>query len=980
MASANVFTIPASAPFAESLAEGVIARYGSSPLSLADVVIFLPTRRAARTFGDAFARVLGGAALLPQFLPLGDVEGDDALLDSSTDAFDLPPAIAPLRRRLLLATLVRRWYSAKRGEDLSFTRALAHADGLAALLDEIETQGIDLGQLDELVVGSLAQHWSEVRDFLLILRESWPEILRAEDALNPAARRNAALAALAARLRRAAPDPIIAAGSTGSIPATATLLATIARLPNGAVVLPGLDHCVDAEGWNAIEGDPAHPQFGLRQLLGRLGVTREDVREWKSDLARNDARELLLSQMMRPAPTTDAWRKIADGDTSTFAKGAAGLSIVEAADPAEEAATIALVMRQSLENAGRTAALVTPDRSLARRVAAELSRFGIDVDDSAGSPLSRTPAGAFLCLLAEAAFAKFAPVELFSLLKHPLCSLGGERGDFLGAVRALDLALRGPRPDPGLAGIARAISHRTRLSAWFTAIADVLAPLEVLTERHVVALADLIDVHTEAAERLSLGPDRQPHVWQKESGAAAAELMAALRDAAEDVPPIEPSAYAPLFRLVSDEKAVRPAFPRHPRLAILGPLEARLQSFDTTVLGGLNEGTWPRGAAQDPWLSRPMRSQLGLEAPERATGLSAHDFASLAGRPRVIITRSAKAEGAQTVASRWLQRLQQFTKGLGLAEAFASETDLLAIVRAINKPGPAERAKRPVPAPNVALRPRELSVTEMETWRRDPYAIYARHILRLRPLDPLDAAVGPLEKGTIVHKALEIFVANFPGELPEDAAGQLIAIGDTLFREEKIPTAVLSIWKPRFAHAAQWFVSQERNRRGAILRSHLEIEGLLVVPGPAGDFTLRGRADRIDILRSGGAAILDYKTGSVPTDKQVKSLLSPQLPLEGAIAASGGFPSLGEIEPRELVYVRFVGGAEPGSWRVIDIDAREMAAKARVWLEERVARYDREATGYLTRAIPYRTDIVGEYDHLARVGEWVVERLDDWDP
>jgi ATP-dependent helicase/nuclease subunit B len=267
----------------------------------------------------------------------------------------------------------------------------------------------------------------------------------------------------------------------------------------------------------------------------------------------------------------------------------------------------------------------------------------------------------------------------------------------------------------------------------------------------------------------------------------------------------------------------------------------------------------------------------------------------------------------------------------------------------------------------------------METWRRDPYAIYARHILRLKPLDQLDATVGPLERGTIVHKALEIFVTKFPGELPVDAAGQLIAIADALFQEEKIPAAVLAIWRPRFAHAAQWFVGQERGRRSAIARSYVETEGTLVVPGPEGDFTLHGRADRIDLLNRGGAAILDYKTGSTPTDKQVKTLLSPQLPLEGAIAASGGFSSVGAIEPRELVYVRFIGGAEPGTWRVININAQEMSDRARDWLTERVARYDQEATPYLTRAIAYRTDIVGDYDHLARVGEWVVERLDDWD-
>jgi ATP-dependent helicase/nuclease subunit B len=975
----NVFTIPSSAPFAETLAKGVIARFGASPLALADVTIYLPTRRAARTFGDAFARVLGGSALLPEFRPLGDVDEGELDFDAVGDTLELPPAITPLRRRLLLATLVQRWHMARRRSNLSFTQALAHADGLCALLDDIETHKADLDNLDDLVEGArLAAHWGEVRDFLLLLRDEWPKILAEENALNPAARRNLALAALVERLKRN-PRPVIAAGSTGSIPATANLLAAIAQLPQGAVVLPGLDRSLDNDTWERIGTDPGHPQFGLKQLIERLDVKREDVRDW-SETEHNDAREKLLGEVLRPAPTTDAWRRIADTNPGFVAEGAKGLTLVETADPAEEAAAVALMLRKTLETAGETAALITPDRALARRVTAELTRFGVEIDDSAGQPLARTPAGAFLCLLAEAAAAKFAPVPLFALLKHPLVSLGGERAGFLGRVRALDLALRGPRPDPGLAGIARHIEKHERLAAWFAMVSDALRPLEERMELETARLADLIDAHVVAAERLARGADGTLHVWEREAGTAASTLLASLREAAVDVPAIEPSTYAPLFRLLAEETPVRPAYGRHPRLSILGPLEARLQSFDITILGGLNEGTWPRAVAADPWLSRPMRAEMGLESPERAIGLSAHDFASFAARPRVILTRATKAEGAQTIAARWLQRLQQFANGLGLGQSLAPDENWTAIARVLRHVEMAPRMARPAPRPPVALRPRVLSVTGREVWRRDPYAIYAEHVLKLRELDPLDASIGPLERGRLVHKALEIFVREHPGELPANAASRLIEIANGIFHDMEIPAASRAIWQPRFAHAAHWFVGEERKRRLDIAGSLVEITGELPIAGPAGEFRLRGRADRIDILKNGGGAIIDYKTGNPPTDPQMEAFLAPQLPLEGAMLAAGVFVGVEKLVPQELVYVRFSGGADPGAWRAADIDAPQLSAEAHEWLAKRVAQYDDPTQGYLSRAIAFRANDRGPYDHLARVGEWTPEPQDEWDP
>ena len=966
-----VFTIAASAAFAETLAKGLIARIGDDPLTLSSAVIYLPTRRAARNFGDAFARVLGGAALLPQFKPLGDSEEDELLL--ADDALELAPAIKPLRRQMLLAGRVRAWDRRERGGKLSFAQCAALADSLARLMDEVETQDCDLSRWKELAPADLAEHWQDVSHFLDVLQEGWPAVLEAEQAMNPAARRVQTLRALANRLQAAPPSGmVIAAGSTGSIPATAELLAVIARLPQGAVVLPGLDRTLDEESWNAL--DPGHPQFGLRQLLKTIGTDREDVKDW-IEVETCPAREVLLSETLRPAPTTDAWRDLAESGSSEIEKGLCNLALMEAADPAQEGLAIALALREALETEGRTAALVTPDRNLARRVAAEMTRWNVAIDDSAGRPLAHTAAGTFLCLLAEAAQARFAPVPLLALLKHPFARRGQDGVSFRARARELDRwCLRGPRPDPGLAGITRTIAKAgdgrappeglAQLAGWWDEIAKILAPLEHSFAQSEVLLESLLEAQLDAAEALACDEHGACILWAAEDGEAAFALTAELKLAAEGLDAIEPGSWSALFRSLAMKLPVRAQRGQHPRLAILGPLEARLQRFDLIILGGLNEGSWPQGAQGDPWFSRPMRASLGLEQPERGIGLSAHDFAMLAAGPCVLLTRALKAEGAPTIASRWLQRLEQLTRGLQLRDALAPRLDYARVAaRLVDVPqGP--RLPRPAPTPPVEARPKKLSVTEIETWLRDPYAIYAKHVLGLKPLDAIDEPIGPLERGNALHRALEIFIAQYKGGLPDDAHTRLTAIADQVFEDAGIPKAALALWRPRFAAAARGFVETERDRRNTIKNSHLEIRGKLAL----GDFTLTGIADRIDILNTGTAAILDYKTGAVPSAKQVTQLLSPQLPLEGAMLAADGF-DIGAHIAEQLIYLSLASEQKARKPQAIE-GAAELAQEAVAQLSRRIAWFKETATAYRPRVRPYRTDISGDYDHLARVREW----------
>ncbi len=973
-----VFSIRPSAHFAQELARGLIARAGDDPLALSSTVIYLPTRRAARGFGDAFAAVMGGAALLPQFRPLGDSDEEELLFDAASEGLELAPAIAPLRRQLLLARLVRQWDRSGRGGTLSFAQSAALADSLAKVMDEVENQGCDLSKLKDLAPEHLAEHWEGVTRFLDVIRKQWPKILADEKALNPAARRAQAMRDLAKRLETNPPqDFVIAAGSTGSLPATAELLAVIARLPKGAVVLPGLDQHLDEESWEKLKDDPGHPQFGLKLLLQTIGAERADVKDW-SNVKPNTARETLLRETLRPAPTTDAWRTLAETGSDEIAAGLKDIALIEAADPAQEALAIALAMREALETKGRTAALVTPDRNLARRVASEMARWGVTIDDSAGRPLAHAAAGTFLCLLAEAAEAQFAPVSLLALLKHPFARRGQDRATFRARARELDRwCLRGPRPDVGLAGIATAIEKAAlarfpppaealqQLSDWWQEIAVLLAPLEKLFAEKDVPLLALLDTHIAAAEALACDESTNCILWANDDGQAAFELVSSLRLASEKLDPIEPASWPPLFRSLAMKTPVRAAFGRHPRLAILGPLEARLQHFDLTILGGLNEGTWPQGAGTDPWFSRPMRATLGLEQPERSIGLSAHDFAMLAAGPDVLLTRSLKAEGTPTIASRWLQRLQQLTQGLDLKATLAPRQDYAALAALVLDIKQEERLKRPAPTPDVRLRPRRLSVTEIETWLRDPYAIYAKHVLKLRPLDALDEAIGPLERGTALHKALELFIRDVKGALPDNALDRLVALADEVFEQAGIPKAALALWRPRFEGAARGFIKFEQQRRAGIATSHLEIKGTLAI----GDFTLSGIADRIDVLANGEAAILDYKTGAAPSKKQVENLLSPQLPLEAAILAGGGFADIGSHATQDLIYLSLSSEKSARTPRTIE-GASDLAKQAVDALQRRIAWFNERDTPYRSRVRPYRADIAGDYDHLARVREW----------
>ncbi|MCG8442368.1 MAG: double-strand break repair protein AddB, partial [Caulobacterales bacterium] len=689
-AGPHVFTMPPGARFLDALASGVLAACeGEDPFALSDALILTPTRRAARELAEAFARhAPGEATLLPAIRPLGDVEEDEDPFEPGEVAFALPPAVSPARRRFELASLLMR-RDAALGRPSDPAGALALADELAKLLDDAATEGgADLAAIAELYE-QLPAHLQEAAAFLDIIAEHWPARQREMGRIEPAERRDRLLRVLAGRWETRAPSgPVIAAGSTGAIPATAALLSVVARLPRGAVVLPGLDKELDVPAWDAI--DEPHPQAGLKRLLSALDVEREEVRDFPLLPHAGEgeaARRRLINEALRPAAATADWLdrvaalRAAAGDDPIGA-GLAGLALLEAVDEAGEADAIAMAVRAELEDPDATVLLVTPDRGLARRVAAGLTRWNVEMDASMGAPLAETSAGGFLKLVLEVALDPADPVALAGLAKHALAGFGQDRAALARRFGELERAvLRGVRAGDGFAGLHARLDRREEdapagAAALIDAMAAALDPLIAAAGAPGEA-ANLAAAHVGAAEAAAATAETSgaARLWAGPDGEAAAALLRELLEEAEALGDITLDAYARLFERLSRARAVRAAGAEHPRVRALTPIEARLLSADLVILGGLNEGSWPAATPPDPFLSRGMRAAAGLAPLERRVGLAAHDFAQLACAPRVLLTRAKRAEGAPTVASRWLWRLKTLAAGAGVADALAPETD-----------------------------------------------------------------------------------------------------------------------------------------------------------------------------------------------------------------------------------------------------------------------------------------------------------------
>lgn len=978
----EIYNIPAHQSFVDVLAKGVMDRFGSDPISLSKVLILLPNRRAVRSLSEAFLRLMNGkAAILPNMQPIGDVDEDGLVIGGGGfyEHLEIRPSTPVFLRRSILMDIIASWYR-RRGEDIPESANRAQlALALEHLLDQIQTEELSINELKNIVPEKYSVHWQQTLELLKILTEHWPQVLKLTGYMDAAERRNLLMTMLGKNWLDNPPlDPIIAAGSTGSIKATSSLLDVIARLPKGIVVLPGIDRNLDDESWEAISN--AHPQAMMKALLNRMRVDRLDIKNWDgSDEQIDHNKTILFREIMRPSAATYKWRDL-DWNTSELLES---IEQVVAPGIREEAGIIAFKMREQLEKPGKTAALITPDRMLARQVASELERWQIKVDDSAGTPLFNTPTGTYLRLITEMAGERFAPVPFLSALKHPLMAAGYKPGEFRSFARKLERDyLRGPRPKEGLTGLSSLIKNKSSLNKkfddWWERLSAILKPFEQVITSESAKFEDLLVTHIEVAEALArtdtkAGAER---LWGGDDGEAAAELVAELIEAAQTFKTMPGGEYPALFNQLMSGVTVRAKYGTHPRLYIWGPLEARLQQADLMILSGLNEGSWPPEYKADPWMSRPMRRDFGLPDLDQKTGLSAHDFVQAASADNVVITRSEKMDGTPTVKSRWLSRLHAI---IGENHHVEHSEKWLRWYSKLDQPDQSSKpVDPPCPRPPVEARPRDLSVTRIQLWMQDPYSLYASKILKLKKLDDLDQDPTAIEKGVMIHRILEEFMASYKDELPDDALDKFIKIGKRYFDTEIDKPSVTAFWWPRFKQIAEWFIAEEINRRQYATTIATETLGEISFAAPAGQFKLSARADRIDAFKDGGYSVIDYKTGNPPSVRELKSGFAPQLPLEAAIAIRNGFHSIKSDEIRELSYWKLSGGEIAGhkaEFRVDShlksrrVDVSVEAQKAYEGLLKLVATFDLPDTPYLNKPRPQSIGY-GEYDHLARTKEW----------
>jgi len=973
----SLFSIAPHAPFLATLAERVLdgtllggwPRVGAFWLS--DVTIILPTRRARLALADAFARRLGGAALLPDIRTFGGEVADEEPFLPPFDAPAVRPAVSLLERRLTLSHLVRAF--AERAESFATPPNAAEvfwlADSLGELIDDLTIEGIDPRQLAELVPAELAENWQKILEFLDVALRAWPAILAEHGRIDAAAARNERLLKQAATAPFVYGErPVIAAGSTGSIPATAELLKAVTRLERGVLVLPGLDTSLSPQQHELLIGGETthgHPQFGLMKLLRTLGAGPGEVVE----LGGEHPRTALVRAALAPAAETATWAEWRPQVPVSLALE--GVAVLAAQNADLEARAIALAARSALAG-GRTVGIISRDQTLGRRIAAELNRHGIEVDDAAGTPLYQSAAGRLARQVLAVADGNYAPVDTVALLRNGAVGLGLERFEVRKLADHLDLRLRSDRPLPGVAGL-KALSDRTELHDLLHGLATAMAPVVALAERAQIRAPELGAALLATMDTLT-GGEEPPGMAEFRRWAVE---LAAMGQAGTAFAPRDLDAI--LAALVTG-LTVQNTAPVRDDIHIWGELEARLMNPDLMILAGVNEDVWPAVADPGPWLSRGMRMGVGLEPPERKQGQAAHDFAMAMGNADVIVAYAERIGTSPALPSPLLQRIDAF---VGEAEAKALRrrgANWLHQAEAIDYAGIPKPAQRPAPNPPVNVRPRRLSITEVEPLMRSPYDIYAKHVLRLKRIEPLGTDPSARERGTMIHEVFERFVAEGHAFDARDALPTMMAMAQDAFSGLDAIKERRDIWLKRFERAARQFLDYERRRDHEIAERTAEKKGEWHMPGLDG-FVLVGKADRLDVRRDGTLEIIDFKTGGVPAPKEMTAFDAPQLLLEAAMAKAGAFPDLPSRDSSALTYIKI--GLGPAAFQLKPFKLSK-GMSLMVAVDEIVRRTQGHIDAFLIRdGLPMaarvrpkvetgRKSWPGDYDHLARTDEWTL--------
>ena len=989
----RVYTIASDAPFLDILSKAVLQGFPYADKnpekipSLATWIILVPTRRAARALQEKLLIESGKPALvLPQIRPIGDLD-EDLLEPEAIDA-QLPNAISSVGRLFIMVGLINEWIS--ENPQLGLAREIAHsaqqvqalAISMGELIDGLETEGVSLDALPKAFDIDLAIHRDAILGLLDLVHKRLPARLRDEKLMGSKERRSLLISLQAKRFIESPPKgPIIAAGSTGTIPATRELLKAISQLERGAVILPGLDQDMDDESWANVS--PQHPQYALKQLIEDLGIARKEI-SLLGDAA--GKRAWVASELMRPSDVADHWLVSLAGQRERVKQGLGNLSLLEARDKNDEASIIALIMRRELEKPFGDIALVTPDRDLARRVKAALLRWNIQADDSAGELPIRFDAASLLALLMDTVGNEFNAPSLCALFAHPLSRFGLERHEFHRIARNIDLVLFRDAPmGLGLAGFKHAYERALALKG--KTRRHIL--IANLSDQDWYGMGECVDHIVEYLKPLStLGMDAFTHhletlitvaediageeFWAGPESKELETLVTALEQEGHRFPLCDFHCAATAIRQQLQSVLLYVRRESGTRLSILGLLEARLIRPDTIILGGLNEGKWPRQPDAGPWLNRPMRDLFAMPQPERQIGQMAHDFVQAFGAEKVYLTYSRRDGMTPAIPSRWILRLETIMKAVGLKPEELVDEPWQDWATALDEAEAVTPLKIPLPCPPVIARPRRLSVTRIEKLIRDPYAIYAQAVLGLQPLADVSAKPDAALRGTLFHAALGDFFSQYSNDLPDDALATLIGLGQKHFEPYNDTPEVAGFWWSRFLRIANWIIENEPKLRGRASKIIAEVDGVLDLQIGDSKFQLSARADRIDINVDGTAHIIDFKSGNPPSSKAVKAGFSPQLTLEAAMLEKGAFKGTGSHETRALTYVRISGGVPPGEIKNVDVVAMDEARAHLASLTALLLKYQNATQAYVPRFGMQREDDVSEFDHLSRYREWIL--------
>ncbi len=1017
--SPRIYSIAPHAPFLTHLVEGILEGPllgnwpRNTPFWLADVTIVLPTQRARHALSAAFAKALGGGALLPDIQTLNLDEGDGKHFLDRAPGLELPKSISPMDRQFWLSHLIEKWARQNekaqqnaQGEhtliDTQPARILALAESLGSLIDELEIEGVKAEALrlvpkkglDPMRAADLAENFSQNLHFLEIALSAWPLILEELKLVDISRLNNLKVARKISSLAtRYGERPVIVAGSTGSVPSTGRLLKAIAGLPRGCLVLPGLDTGLSAGAFEDLlhlENDPhGHPQYGLAQLLHRLGKAPADVVELAP--AATHQRTQIVRHSLALSKDTAHWSQIRAGFSPEEIKGATQeISIVSARNEREQSLAIALAAQDSLRR-GKSVGIITPDRNFARRITVDLKRFNIVVDDSAGTPLFHTPAGRLVRQILNAALNEFAPVDLMALLRNQHILLEGKKDQKADTIHTLEYgALRGQRPLPGISGLVQILeknldgsleypAHRLtqaegkRVAQLLRELEEAFKPLISLLQGEAFFARDLgavlqqvlFALFTKPANLVEgLGGLTQFESWVND-----------LQSARQPGPALRASDAQSILQTLMGGVSVRARVPARTDISIWGRLEARMQSADLMILCTLNEGVWPEVADPGPWLSRGMRLHAGLEPPERQHGLAAHDFELAISHTNIVLACSDRIGTSPALPSRLLERFKAFCGETASKNMITRGEIWLQGARKLDKSETLFPGKRPDPRPKASLRPRALSITEIELLIRSPFDLYAKHVLKLRKTDPLGEDIGYRERGTLVHEVFAQFVRAGHDPMDQNAHKNLMDIAEKVFAGMHGQAEQRDIWLKRLEKSAHGFLEYERARNGRIATRYAEQKMHWDFQIEGQDFSLHGKADRIDVRHDGKLEIIDYKTGTPPEGKQMKDFLAPQLLVEAAIANACGFESHPRAATQTLEYIKI--GAGPEAFEPLEfqypsqMDVMQAADRIMNNINAQISAFLlNDNLAMMPRLMPKKSNFVGPYDHLARTAEW----------